>query len=270
VSDGLRTLTHGSGPTVLWIHGYTMDSTLWQPLWDLLPGWRHLGVDLPGHGGSGPLAPGTTLPALADRIAALARAERAEHWAALSFGSTVALQMAMDHPDAVRSLVLAAPTPAGGPPDPAARRRYLELLMLRRAGATAEQLAGLWMQSPPDIFRGTETHPELRARLRTVVARHTWAELGNGAMAALSAAQHTPDGLARITANTLVLTGADDMPAFHANAALLAEALPRCLTRIVPGGGHLPLLELPGAVAGDLTAHLAGLPLSNSLAEQAR
>src|SRR4029077_8416311 len=62
---GLGTRSTGSGPTVLWIHGYTLDSSLWADLWQRLPGYRHIGVDLPGHGSSGPVPAGLTLPALA-------------------------------------------------------------------------------------------------------------------------------------------------------------------------------------------------------------
>jgi pimeloyl-ACP methyl ester carboxylesterase len=257
--DGLRIRSYGSGPTVLWVHGYTMDSTLWRPLWELLPGLRHLGVDLPGHGGSEPLEPGTTLPALAARVLDVARAEGATRWAGLSFGSTVVLQMALEAPESVDRLVLGAPTPAGGPPDPAARKRYIEMLMLRRmrGAEAAGGLADLWMSAPPDIFRGTERHPALRARIRAVVARHSWAELDNGAMAALSSQVHSPGDLARIRAQTLALTGSADMPVFHANAALLAGAVPRCRTGVVPDSGHLPFLERPEEVAGPLAAQLA-------------
>ncbi|WP_164416075.1 alpha/beta fold hydrolase [Streptomyces salinarius] len=256
---GLRTYTYGSGPTVLWVHGYTMDATLWRPLWRLLPGLRHVGVDLPGHGGSGPLRPGTTLPEVAERVVELARAEGARRWVGLSFGSTVVLEMAVAHPDEADRLVLGAPTPAGGPPDPAARKRYIELLMLRRmrGAAAAEQLADLWMAAPPDIFKGTEEHAELRAEIRRVVARHSWAELVDGAMAGLSAHVHTEADLARISARTLVLTGSEDMPVFHANAALLERTLPACATRIVDGAGHLPLLEQPWTVAAPLLGHLS-------------
>ena len=35
----------GDGDKVLWIHGYTMDSSLWQPLWDQLPDWHHIGME---------------------------------------------------------------------------------------------------------------------------------------------------------------------------------------------------------------------------------
>ena len=63
----------GAGEAVLWLHGYTMDSRIWEEAWALLPGPRHLGLDLPGHGGSPP-APGLDLPALGRRVAEVARA----------------------------------------------------------------------------------------------------------------------------------------------------------------------------------------------------
>ena len=97
----------GYGPAVLWIHGYTMDSTLWHPLWDLLRGFRHIGIDLPGHGRSGPLSQDDTLPALAARIAEIARAEHAHGVVALSFGSCVALQLATAYPHLVSRLAVA-------------------------------------------------------------------------------------------------------------------------------------------------------------------
>nr|WSW66340.1 alpha/beta hydrolase [Streptomyces sp. NBC_00995] len=268
--DGLCVRSYGSGPGVLWVHGYTMDSTLWRPLWELLPGLRHVGVDLPGHGGSEPLEPGVTLPALAARLLDVARAEGTTRLAGLSFGSTVVLHMALSAPDSAAAVVLGAPTPAGGPPDPAARKRYIEMLMLRRmrGAQAAGGLADLWMSAPPDIFRGTERHPVLRARIRAVVERHSWAELDNGAMAALSGHVHTPADLARIRADTLALTGSADMPVFHANAALLAGALPHCRSVVVPDSGHLPFLERPEEVAGPIAAQLAGT--STNLVRTAR
>ncbi|MDI2130075.1 alpha/beta fold hydrolase [Yinghuangia seranimata] len=253
----LHIRTHGTGPAVLWIHGYTMDSSTWRPLWDLLPGHRHLGVDLPGHGASGPLAYGTTLPALAARLAELADDEDAVRVVALSFGSLAALQLAADHPDSVERLVLAAPTVAGAPPDLHAARRYRELELLYRMTGRSEAMTDLWMTSPPDIFRGTERHPALRAELRTVVNRHRWTELADGAMTFLTAHRHTDTDLGRITARTLVLVGDDDMPQFTANGQRLREVLPDCRLETVPEAGHLPLLERPGDVAPLLAAHLA-------------
>ena len=260
MSGGLALTEYGSGPAVLWIHGYTMDSSTWQPLWDLLPGRRHIGVDLPGHGGSGPFEPGLTLPRLADRLADTARAVGARQLVALSFGSTGALQLAIQEPDLIDRLVIAAPTPAGTANEPSAKRRYQQLALLHRLTGPGEHLADLWMQSPPDIFRGTERHPELRRRLRATVARHPWSELGSGAMDTLTSHRHTRAELRRITARTLAVVGAQDMPAFVSNAELLSDTLPDCRTLTVPDAGHLPLLERPEAVAAAIAEHLEGEP----------
>lgn len=246
----------GDGPAVLWLHGYTMDSTCWQALWDLLPGFRHVGVDLPGHGRSGPMCPEWTLADLAGQLTAVLRDERAHRVVALSFGSCVALQLAIDEPSLVRTLVLGAATIAGGPEQPGTAQRYKELMLLRRLGAGPEAITERWMQSPPDIFRGTEQHPVLRARLRETIGRHRWAELDSGAMRSISAAVHTDDQLRRIAARTLVVTGTEDMPAFLGNADRLHRTVSTVDLVNLPGAGHLCLIERPEQIARTLADHL--------------
>lgn len=260
-AHGLHLTEQGCGPAVLWLHGYTMDSSLWQPLWDLLPDWRHIGVDLPGHGRSGPLLPGLTLPRLAERLAQVAEETGARRVVGLSFGSTSALQLAMQRPELVDHLVVAAPTLAGTANEPAAKQRYQQLALLHRLAGPGRQLTDLWMQSPPDIFRGTERHPELRRRVRETVLRHRWSELADGSMDALTAHRHSAADLRSITAATLAVVGTEDMPAFVANAELLRTEVPDCRVLTVPDSGHLPLLERPQAVAATLGDHLAPVRL---------
>ena len=64
--------TPGPGPRVLWIHGYTMDHTVFAPIWAALPDWLHVGVDLPGHGATAAFGPAETLQSLVDDLAAVA------------------------------------------------------------------------------------------------------------------------------------------------------------------------------------------------------
>lgn len=260
----LRFRAVGSGPAVLWIHGYTMDSSIWAELWERLPGWRHIGVDLPGHGQSAPLAPGLTLAGLADQVAEVRAVTGARRVVGLSLGSCVALQLAADHPDLVGRLIVGAPTIAGAPSEPGTAERHRELRVLRRMApaiskriAASELLADLWMQSPPDIFRGTEDHPELRKRLREVIVSHRWEELATGALGSVAAAVHTDEDLRRITAATLVFCGDEDMPTFIANAGRLGRVLADCRVEPVRKAGHLCLLERPADVAAALAAHLA-------------
>ena len=264
MTTSLHVRAEGTGPAVVWIHGYTMDSSVWAQLWPLLPGWRHVGVDLPGHGGSPPLAPGSTLAGVAAQVGEVCAALGVERVVALSFGSCVALRLAADRPGLVRRLAVGAPTSAGAPAEPGTGQRYRELAVLRRMAARSagihagELLADLWMQSPPDIFRGTEAHPELRARLRSVISRHRWDELASGAMRAVSRDVQTDADLGRITAATLVFAGDEDMPTFTANAGRLARVVAGCRVEPVGRAGHLCLLERPAAAAAALAAHLAG------------
>ncbi len=252
----LGTRSAGSGPAVLWLHGYTLDSSLWSDLWQLLPGYRHIGVDLPGHGLSGPVPAGLTLPGLAAELARLARAEDARRVVALSFGTIAALQLAIDAPDAVQRLVVGAPGIGGRYADGVAER-YQQLTLLRRVVGPGERMADLWMSSPPDLFRGTERHPVLRRRIKVVVWGHRWAELINGRYRPLTGHVQDLRALGRITADTLVITGEEDMPACHENTRTLCRAVSRCRSHPVSAAGHLVLLERPAEVAAVIAGQLA-------------
>src|SRR4051812_46595892 len=128
------------GPRVLWIHGYTVDSTVWDDLWSLLPDWSHVGVDLPGHGASPPLELGATLPDLGRQLATAAIDWKIQHIVGLSLGSMIALQVALTYPRALETLTLAAPSLAGGPIEHDVGRRYLQLVELYR-----QRGRGPWM-----------------------------------------------------------------------------------------------------------------------------
>lgn len=251
----LATRSVGDGPAVVWLHGYTMDSSLWDELWSLLPGLRHVGVDLPGHGGSDPMPPGATLPDIAAAVASVSRSVDATRLVALSFGTTVAIQAALDHPDITPCLVLAAPAIGGAPEEPGSRDRYWQLFALRGMRASGEDLAGCWMQSPPDIFRGTESIPELHQRVRAVVARHPWTELAGGGMRQI--VRHAQaDQLGSIASDVCVLVGEHDLLSTRNNLNLLRAALARCTVHEIAAAGHLCLLEQPDVAAPFLAEHL--------------
>jgi 2-succinyl-6-hydroxy-2,4-cyclohexadiene-1-carboxylate synthase len=246
-----------AGPAVIWIHGYSMDSSIWRPLWDLLPGFHHVGVDLPGHGRSDPPDPGLTLPRLAELVAEVGASYRASRVVGLSFGSCAALQWAVQAPGTVSHLAVGSPTIAGVPTEPDAAKRFKELMMLRRFTGPGEQLAGLWMTSPPDIFKGLEQHPRAWEHMRSVVIAHRWAELANGVMGRLTSHVHSDEDLRRITARTFAVVGDEDMPTFLDNAKRLHDVVPGCALTTVTAAGHLVLIERPRDVAPALAAFLA-------------
>jgi pimeloyl-ACP methyl ester carboxylesterase len=256
--DGLAVTESGAaGPTILWIHGYTLDSTIWPPLWTLMPEWHHVGIDLPGHGDSEPWEKSSTLVSLARRIGHIAEIVDAEHLVALSFGGMVAMQVAIECPQQFTSLTLNSPALGGGPQDRQSQARHLELLNLYKQKGPGPWLRDLWMTSPPDIFAGASRDAELWSQLRDVVTRHKWSELGDGTMASLTSHQQTAADLRRIDASTLVVIGEEDMAAFKRCAELVRRAVSGSRRAYLPGAGHLGLVEKPELSAHMLQAHLA-------------
>lgn len=243
---------------VLWIHGYTMDHTIWHELWTQLPGFTHLGLDLPGHGSSLPLQPEQNLGQLARRVAAVAEKMKVRHLAGLSFGATVALQVAIESPGLLNTLVLGAPGLSPGPVDPHAETRHQELKRSYNLRGPGPWMRDLWMTSPPEIFSGAARHPALWERLRQVVGRHSWQELGNNAMKHLVNYDQPLVALRRILASTLIIVGEDDMDCFKRCAELIRRPIPRCRRIYLAGAGHLCLLESAAEVAPVLQRHFLG------------
>ncbi len=249
-------ISPGSGDKVLWIHGYTIDSSLWRELWDRLPDWHHIGIDLPGHGASPSSTTKQSLPEVAQSIGKMAIEHEVNHVVGLSFGSMIALQVVIEAPNAFASLILGAPALGGGPQDPMAKIRYLELVKLFRGRGPGPWMTELWMASPPDIFKGASVQPHLWQELTDVVNRHSWSELADGSMQRLTTFPQTVDTLRRICASTLILVGEEEMSAFKCTAELLQRAISTCESVCLLKVGHLCMLEAPDVAGKLIDTHL--------------
>jgi pimeloyl-ACP methyl ester carboxylesterase len=246
----------GAGDTILWIHGYTLDASIWNELWDLLPDWSHLGIDLPGHGIAREIPLGESLPELAAQVAKLAVDRQVRHLVGLSFGTVVALQVAMQLPEAFVSMVLGSPSFNGGPQDLSAQARNIELMELYKEHGPGPWMTELWMKSPPDIFKGAAANPRLWQKLREVVEAHSWEELENLSMSYLSKYPQPEKDFRLIRAATLLIIGEEDMAAFKRSGELLRRNIPDCRRIYLPEAGHLSLLEKPGIVSSLIHSHL--------------
>jgi pimeloyl-ACP methyl ester carboxylesterase len=257
VLDGLAVHERpGEGDAILWLHGYTLDSSSWQEIWARLPGWRHIGVDLPGHGSSRPLHERDDLRSLAASLGRLIREQRVRHVVALSFGTVVGLQVAIDHPSTLASLTLAAPALAGGPQDPDVELLYGRLAEEYHARGPGPHLRRLWMGEPPFLFEGARRHPERWQALCALIDRHRWLELEDGAMQRLRSPEQRERDLRPITAATLVLLGERELPVFRRCAEIIRRSIPGAQREYLPDVGHLCLLEAPELAGSRLEVHL--------------
>jgi len=247
----------GAGPTVLWFHGYTLDGTSWEQMWDLLPGWHHIALDLPGHGASHPIDERTDLHEIAQRVGGACVARRIRYLVGLSFGTLTATQVAIEFPGQFEAVVLAAPSLAGGPVPEEAAADYTELHRTYRRHGRGDEVLDAWMASPP--WQGLDGVAGLRERMVPIVARHPWGELEKEGL--LFRAFHNPvqrpDDLRRIRARTLVILGELEMPAFRRCADRLVSEVPDCRRHELPGVHHLCLLEAPVACAREIERHFA-------------
>jgi pimeloyl-ACP methyl ester carboxylesterase len=232
-----------------------LDSTIWDDLWSLLPGFAHYGLDLPGHGASPPLRAGTTLTAVGSLLADAAARYEIRHVVGLSLGSMFAFELAISSPAMFDTVTLAAPALAGGPVEPAVGVRYLELIELYRQRGPGPWMTEMWMRCPPDIF--AHAHGPLRSALAKVIKRHNWAELADTEVGipALARQAQDPRTLARSTAHLLFLVGEHEMPAFRQTTSILRAVRPDARTVELAGVGHLCILQAPRITAKLLAQH---------------
>lgn len=234
----LRYRDEGAGAALLLVHGWTLDLQMWEPqVTALRQGLRLVRLDRRGHGGSDGVA---DVRHDAADLAALARHLVLAPLAILgmSQGARAAAQFALRSPQ-VRALILdGAPdlTLAQTPEDvPIEHFRELarrgELATLRRE----------WAAHPLMQLRTRErwAHELLAA----TIARYRGADLL--ATAAATEVQDTPLELSALRQPTLILCGAQDVPARVQAARRLAQLLPAAELALVEGAGHLPNLDNP-------------------------
>ncbi len=100
---------HGAGAPVLLLHGLGSSTEDWEPqVADLSRRWQVITCDVRGHGRTSKPRGRYTLQQFAEDAAALLEFLNcgAAHVVGLSMGGCIAFQLALDHPDLVRSLVI--------------------------------------------------------------------------------------------------------------------------------------------------------------------
>ena len=226
-ADGTRLhyIVEGSGPPLVLVGGKTsnIEGAWWRYIPALAPRFKVIALDNRGTGASDkPETPYST-PLMAEDALAVLRdtGETSAHWFGLSMGGMILQQLALAHPEAVRSLILGAthcggerPAVTGAPAIEGPLRRYANLYDAR------------FIADHPDWVREDATHfgtMPLHAIVRQdqAVTQHNLC-----------------DRLREIRQPVLVLHGRQDRMVPFARAEELQRAIPHARLHILDAAGH--------------------------------
>jgi pimeloyl-ACP methyl ester carboxylesterase len=238
--------TRGEGAPLLMVMGIGGHTRMWEPLLGHLRGFRTVCYDAPGTGRSPAVAASLPMPELAALATGVLDALDVGAAAVLgySFGGAVAQQMAHQAPGRVSRLVLASTNygvgsvvgaPAWWMLTPA---RYWSPAIL---ATIAPFLYGGRQRSRVVAPHFNQAPPDQRSYASQVVAISTWSSV---------------TWLHRLGVPTLVLAGDDDPLVPLANARFLAWRIPGARLHVVPGGGHLMLLDSPAETSAVIESFL--------------
>jgi pimeloyl-ACP methyl ester carboxylesterase len=226
-------------PAIVFLHGAGMDHTVWflQSRWFAHRGRAVLALDMPGHGGSdGP--PLTSIDAMADWAAgALAEIGVAEAaFVGHSMGALVAISLAARHPERARALGLvgaALAMPVSKDLLAAAQadsHDAIDMVNLWghgfRAGLGGSEWPGVWMTGSAEDLIECSKPGVLYADL-----------------AACNACAAVPEHAAKIACPTIVVEGSRDLMTPLKGARALAAAIRGAEIEVVPGAGHMVMIE---------------------------
>ncbi len=230
----------GSGPPVVFIHGLGSSARDWEAqVAAFAPRYQTLTFDLRGHGQSdkppGPYSMSQFAADTASLIKALGLAPA--HIVGLSLGGGVAFQLAADHPETVRSLVIVNSGPAL--PVRTLQEKFVvwqRLVIVRLLGMRA---------MGQTLSKRLFPKPE-QAELRTLFVQR-WAENDPAAYLAAFRAMvgwSVLDKLPGIQQPTLIVAADQDYTPVAVKEAY-AKLLPHAQVVVIPDSRHATPIEVP-------------------------
>jgi len=231
----------GTGPVVVLLHAFPLDSGMWRPQIDhLTSDYRVIAPDFPGFGASA-VSAGLTVDSAADVVA-----ELLDHLGindrvvvgGVSMGGYVSLAFARLYPQRLGGLILAdTKADADDEAARAGRDRLIQLAADKGVSALVEQLLPK-LVGPTTVAQ----RPQVVEEVRSIAVRQS----PEGIVAALKALRERPDagpGLAHIAVPPQVIVGEEDTITPPEKARQLVETIPNARLVAIPGAGHLSNLE---------------------------
>lgn len=243
-----------TAPTLLLIHGFLDDASVWVGLDDALGGEAAaVRYDLPGFGmrsTSADVARGVTLQSLADEAGdVLADIDGPVIVVGQSLGTQVAELVAAQHRQHVRGLVLLTPVPLGG-----TRLPEQVVAPFRALGGDRDAQRALRAELSPQLTdKQLDRLADVGASVVAEVVSH-YVDVWNRGVVG------TPDGSA-YDGPVLIVRGGADAFVTEQLVGTISPRFAKAEEKVIDGGGHWLHVEYPGVVAAmvlDFADALAG------------
>ena len=237
-------------PPIILIHGAGGTHLYWPPEIRRMPGHPIYALDLPGHGKS----PGRGMQTIdgyseevirwMDQLQSRTHISRAiigGH----SMGGAIALQLALNYPTRVAGLILVGT---------GARLRVHPTILSDSSNPTTYNKA---IHAVLEMAFGPDVNPRLveLAGKRMFEIRQS---VFHDDMVACNAFDCI-DSVGAIRKPTLVICGSEDRMTPLRYSQFLAGAIPEAKLKVIPGAGHMVMLQRPQEVADEMREFLASL-----------
>jgi len=235
--------------SILWLHGYTMDASIWSHIWSCMPYFNHYAIDLPSHGRSRFFTKDEDLSDLAKIVLKIIIKYDIKHIVGMSFGGIIALETAIEGVGLIDTLTCCSTGLAGGELDKPSQECNIKLNSVYIKKGVGPWMKEIWMSDEHNIFKGVKKYPKIYNSLSLVIAKHSWKELEDNSMEIFLQKKQVETKLNKIRSRTVIMVGEEDMKAFKRIAEIVRRSIPFAQRIHLPKIGHLGLLESPTATA---------------------
>lgn len=245
---------HGSGNSLVLVHGFPLDASIWQAQVEVLKGkYQIITPYLRGHGSS-PAPPGTYSVALMARdiFSLLAKLGISKApWVGHSMGGYITLAAYRLAPYRVTGVGLIASNHLADSEEGRAKR--LELVdEVVKVGAEAAV--------NPKLYAPSVAEDDPRVLKTNQIMRNTAPEGIIGALLAMATRPDSTDTLKNMTVPALIVGGAHDQLFPAERPQEMADLLPDAELVIAERSGHMPMLEEPEVVTQAIDRLMARIP----------
>jgi pimeloyl-ACP methyl ester carboxylesterase len=245
----------GQGPAMLFVHGFPLNSAMWQPQIEYLSSaqsaYRVIVPDLRGFGASAVPEGPYLMETFADDLAALLDTLGLNQvvLGGLSMGGYIAFACMRRYAERVRALVLCDTRSAADSAEAqAGRETNAQLVEREGVGALVDKML-------PALL-APQASGDVQSYVRAIALRNDPKGIA-GALRGMARRADATDLLPQIRVPTLIVVGAQDSLTPPDVAHAMQSSIPNSWVVEIPAAGHVPPLENPTAFNAALRAFLS-------------